>query len=79
MIHIKFKSYTVFQGRKIMILGTTSRPKEMDILGVTEVFKACIHVPYLDSPDQLVKVLEERDTFTAEEMSQIREGCSHRG
>ncbi|GBG84791.1 hypothetical protein CBR_g39167 [Chara braunii] len=50
------------QGRKLLILGTTSLMTTMESLGVSEAFNVNVHVPPLDT-DEIRKVLEELDVF----------------
>lgn len=50
--------FLIFQGRKLIVIGTTSCRDVLETMGIVESFNTVIHVPSLSSTDQLREVLQ---------------------
>ena len=46
------------QGRKLIVIGTTSCRDVLETMGIVEAFNTVIHVPSIWSADQLKQVLQ---------------------
>lgn len=48
------------QGRKLLILGTTSRKDVLQEMGMLDSFSTTIHIPNISSGEHLMEALEVR-------------------
>lgn len=53
-----------FQGRKLLIIGTTSRKDVLQEMEMLDAFSTTIHIPNISRGEQLVEALEVTDTRT---------------
>lgn len=66
------------KGKKLLIVGTTSCKNVLQDMGMIHVFNLVLHVPGLSSLEQLIRVLEARKIFGAEELEAIRSEVGQR-
>ncbi|KAF8773661.1 Vesicle-fusing ATPase 2 like protein [Argiope bruennichi] len=59
-------------GRKLLILCTSSRKQVLEEMDMLSIFTAILRVPYLSSPEDLVSVLLETNTFNMKEIAEIQ-------
>ncbi|KAL8607609.1 hypothetical protein ACOMHN_003528 [Nucella lapillus] len=60
------------QGRKLLVIGTTSRKDVLADFEMLNVFSTIVHVSNISSSDQLLAVLENADLFSKAELDQIQ-------
>eukprot|EP00127_Corallochytrium_limacisporum_P002855 Clim_evm34s142 gene=Clim_evmTU34s142 len=60
------------KGRKLVVVGTTSKKAVMKELGINECFDSEIHVPNISNSDELEKALTLMNTFAPAETQQIK-------
>ncbi|KAF8773663.1 vesicle-fusing ATPase 1-like [Argiope bruennichi] len=68
-------------GRKLLVLCTSSRKQVLEEMEMLSTFTSVLRVPYLSSPEHLVNVLLETNTFRQEEIAKIQrktENCRFR-
>ncbi|KDR16531.1 Vesicle-fusing ATPase 1, partial [Zootermopsis nevadensis] len=58
-------------GRKLLILCTSSSREMLEDLKILSAFTDVLHVPNLSQPDQVMAVLEESDVFTKKDLSAL--------
>lgn len=59
------------QGKKLLVLCTTSRKQVLEEMEMISAFMSVLHVPNLSYPEHLMAVLEETDCFNREELGRI--------
>eukprot|EP00047_Mylnosiga_fluctuans_P001953 m.222546 g.222546 ORF g.222546 m.222546 type:complete len:771 (+) comp10784_c0_seq1:3-2315(+) len=59
------------QGRKLLIIGTTSNKAILQEMGMMDVFSASVHVENLSSGEQVIEALKSINVFNPEEIKQI--------
>jgi len=59
------------QGRKLFVIGTTSRKDVLNDMEMLSVFSATIHVSNLSTGDHLIACLNELASFTSKELDYI--------
>lgn len=59
------------KGRKLMIIGTTSRKDLLQEMEMLDAFSTVIHIPHIHTEEQLIKALEELGSFNDRELSSI--------
>lgn len=57
----RLMSYFVTQGRKLLIIGTTSRKDVLQEMEMLDAFSTTIPVPNISTGEQLVEALEVRN------------------
>ena len=62
---------TLFQGRKLLIIGTTSQQEILQEMGMLSAFSAIVHISNLSLPEHLTTALEELGSFTQKELCSI--------
>ncbi|XP_023235064.1 vesicle-fusing ATPase-like [Centruroides sculpturatus] len=66
------------QGRKLLVLCTSSRKQVLEEMEMLPAFMSVLHVPNLSYPEHLMAVLEETDCFNRDELGRIArkiDGC----
>ena len=58
----------VFQGRKLLVIGTSSRKDVLDDMEMLNVFSSVVHVANISTSQQLLAVLDSMDVFSRDEM-----------
>lgn len=61
-----------FQGKKLLVLGTTSRKDVLEEMEMANVFSTIVHVSNISASDQLITVLENVDAFGEKEIQIIQ-------
>lgn len=59
------------KGRKLLIIGTTSRRDVLQEMEMLDAFSTTIHIPNISRGEQLLKALEELDSFEDKERASI--------
>ncbi|KAF6727186.1 Vesicle-fusing ATPase [Oryzias melastigma] len=59
------------KGRKLLIIGTTSRKDVLQEMEMLDAFSTTIHIPNISEGEQLVRALELLDSFQEKERSAI--------
>lgn len=59
------------QGRKLLVIGTTSRKDVLDDMEMLNVFSTVIHVSNISMSEHLVAVLDSMDVFSKKEMELV--------
>lgn len=59
------------KGRKLMIIGTTSRKDLLQEMEMLDAFSTVIHIPHIHREEQLIKALEELGSFNDKELTSI--------
>ncbi|KAF4521414.1 hypothetical protein B566_EDAN010571 [Ephemera danica] len=59
------------KGRKLLVLCTSSRRQVLEDMEMLSAFTAVLHVPNLSTPEQVLTVLQESDTFSKHELINI--------
>lgn len=59
------------KGRKLMIIGTTSRKDVLQEMEMLDAFSTTIHIPNICSGEELIKALEELGSFGDRELANI--------
>lgn len=59
----------LFQGRKLLIIGTTSRKDVLQEMEMLDAFSTTIHIPNISRGEQLVDALEVMDVHTLQNES----------
>lgn len=59
------------KGRRLLIIGTTSRRDVLHEMEMVSTFSTCIHVSNLSTGPHLMRVLETLDCFTEEERAKL--------
>lgn len=59
------------KGKKLLILCTSSRRQVLEDMEMLSAFTSVLHVPNLSTPEHIVNVLENTDTFTKQEIQSI--------
>lgn len=59
------------KGRKLMIIGTTSRKDVLQEMEMLDAFSTTIHIPNICSGEELIKALEELGSFSDRELASI--------
>lgn len=54
----------LFQGRKLLIIGTTSRKDVLQEMEMLDAFSTTIHIPNISRGEQLVEALEVMHALT---------------
>lgn len=70
--------FFTFQGRKLLVLCTSSRRQVLEEMEMISAFTSVLHVPYLSTSEHLMTVLEEIGCFRREELQRIQRktnGC----
>ncbi|XP_071941895.1 vesicle-fusing ATPase-like [Antedon mediterranea] len=68
------------KGRKLLIIGTTSRKDVLENMEMTPAFTKHVHVSNLSSGSEIIKVLEHlKGVFTEQEVSEISSKISNKG
>lgn len=60
------------QGKKLLVLGTSSRKDVLQEMEMANVFSAIVHVSNISSSEQLLTVLDNVDAFNEKELEIIR-------
>lgn len=63
------------KGRRLFLIGTTSNRQILASMGLLDVFNATISVPCVAAGEEVIKVLESLDVFSAEDLSLISDSC----
>ena len=50
--------YSAYKGRKLLIIGTTSRKEVLQEMEMLDAFSTTIHIPNISRGEQLVEALE---------------------
>ncbi|GMH39838.1 hypothetical protein BSKO_07742 [Bryopsis sp. KO-2023] len=56
------------EGRKLLVVATTSLLDVLETMGMTESFNVVLHVPPLKSTEEISEVLESLDVFSPEDL-----------
>uniref|UniRef100_W5LKX0 Vesicle-fusing ATPase n=1 Tax=Astyanax mexicanus TaxID=7994 RepID=W5LKX0_ASTMX len=67
------------RGRKLLILGTTSRKDVMQEMGMLDSFSTTIHIPNISRGEHLVEALELLGGFQEDERTQIAQQVKGKG
>ncbi|CAH1788773.1 unnamed protein product, partial [Owenia fusiformis] len=59
------------KGRKLMVIGTTSRKDVLEEMEMLSVFSAVVHVSNISTSEHLVTALEQLESFTKNELARI--------
>lgn len=59
------------KGRKLMIIGTTSRKDVLQEMEMLDAFSTTIHIPNICTGEQLIRALEELGSFDDRELASI--------
>mmetsp|Transcript_18752 Transcript_18752/g.72318 ORF Transcript_18752/g.72318 Transcript_18752/m.72318 type:complete len:737 (-) Transcript_18752:52-2262(-) len=59
------------KGRKMLVVGTTSRKQVMSDMGLLDVFHTSLHVPLVSPGDELTRVLSSLDLFPSSELPAV--------
>ncbi|KAJ0001512.1 hypothetical protein NQD34_006532 [Periophthalmus magnuspinnatus] len=65
------KARTHLQGRKLLIIGTTSRKDVLQEMEMLDAFSTTIHIPNISTGEQLVDALELLGSFSDKERASI--------
>ena len=60
------------QGRKLLVIGTTSRKDVLRDFEMLNVFSQIVHVSNIANSQGLMAVLENAETFSKQELEQIQ-------
>uniref|UniRef100_A0A8C7U9Y6 Vesicle-fusing ATPase n=1 Tax=Oncorhynchus mykiss TaxID=8022 RepID=A0A8C7U9Y6_ONCMY len=66
-----FFKYPKFRGRKLLIIGTTSRKDVLQEMEMLDAFSTTIHIPNISRGEQLVEALEMLGSFQEKERAAI--------
>jgi hypothetical protein len=69
---LSWKQLYSFQGKKLFVLGTSSRKDVLQEMEMANVFSAIVHVSNISSSEQLLTVLDNVDAFNEKELEIIR-------
>uniref|UniRef100_A0A7N6B901 Vesicle-fusing ATPase n=1 Tax=Anabas testudineus TaxID=64144 RepID=A0A7N6B901_ANATE len=69
----------VFQGRKLLIIGTTSRKDVLQEMEMLDAFSTTIHIPNISRGEQLVEALELLGSFQEKERASIAKAVKGKG
>jgi hypothetical protein len=72
MLLLSWKQLYTFQGKKLLVLGTSSRKDVLQEMEMANVFSAIVHVSNISSSEQLLTVLDNVDAFNEKELEIIR-------
>eukprot|EP00043_Microstomoeca_roanoka_P008729 m.83797 g.83797 ORF g.83797 m.83797 type:complete len:760 (+) comp14362_c0_seq1:174-2453(+) len=64
------------KGHKLFIIGTTSKPSILDLMGITETFSKVIHAEHLTAGHQVMKVIDDLQPFAEHDIELIRQALS---
>ena len=64
------------EGRRLLVIGTTSNPELLADLGLPQVFGVSQHVPLLEHKRQISQVLKEAANMTDREASEIADAIN---
>ena len=68
----------LLQGRKLLIIGTTSRREVLEEMGMLSCFSAVVHVSCLSTCQHLINALEDLSIFSQEDLVQIEKSVGER-
>lgn len=63
-LKIKLINLVLLQGRKLMIIGTTSRKDVLQEMEMLDAFSTTIHIPNISKGEQLIEALEVNHTHS---------------
>jgi len=69
--HVTLKSLLYMQGRKLMVIATTSQKKLLKRLQILDAFSTVITASNLTSPDHIITALQQRDSFNSARLAEI--------
>jgi len=72
MLLLSWKQLYTFQGKKLLVLGTSSRKDVLQEMEMANVFSAIVHVSNISSSEQLLTVLDNVDAFNEKELEIIQ-------
>ncbi|KAF6036491.1 hypothetical protein EB796_005204 [Bugula neritina] len=67
----KGKCHTIKQGRKLMVIATTSQRKVLGQLQMLDAFSTVITASNLTSPDHMITALQQMDSFNSAHLAEI--------
>ncbi|CDQ58427.1 unnamed protein product [Oncorhynchus mykiss] len=67
------------QGRKLLIIGTTSRKDVLQEMEMLDAFSTTIHIPNISRGEQLVEALEMLGSFQEKERADIAKAVKGQG
>ena len=63
------------KGRRLFLIGTTSSRATLASMGLLDIFNATITVPCVSPGEEIIKVLESLDVFSANDLDVIGKSC----
>lgn len=64
------------KGRKLLVICTSSRRQVLEDMEMLSAFTSILHVPNLSTPEHLIKVLQDTNVFTPDEIKKVHKAIS---